>query len=394
MIRNRDEALYLAHLVVRGLYDEVPEKPSASMSLADVFELACWNSITGLTWHAVKMLDSLESSLRAEWEEAALETALRRIQFDAERNAIIRALSERGISSMPIKGATISSLYPSMDMRSMADNDILYGSIEQQDGESWRIRGETQEERLRTMEATRSELIAVMNDLGYVCDGPSPLTESHDINFFKPPFLSFEMHHAMLNVWYRKHGFVSLGLFSNPWEGAVISIDDKVHGTGFLMRREPEIEYAYYVLHAMKHCVAGGIGLRCLADLRVMLDAWGSDLNWRRTSKALESCGVERFESDLRNLCNKVFDGGGLATSDEDWLVKMAYEGTYGFPLNKSYAVFVQRLAARADLVEGASLPGNPLVYVGNGRVSRPLFNCFAIAWNVRRVLRSIGRCR
>ena len=84
MIKSRDEVLYLVHLMVRGLYDEIPEEPSASIFLPSVYKLAGWNSITGLTWHAARKLTSLELALRSEWERAALVTMFRRIQFDAE----------------------------------------------------------------------------------------------------------------------------------------------------------------------------------------------------------------------------------------------------------------------------------------------------------------------
>lgn len=390
MIKSRDEVLYLVHLMVRGLYDEIPEEPSASIFLPSVYKLAGWNSITGLTWHAARKLTSLELTLRSEWERAALVTMFRRIQFDAERNIIIGALSEQGISSMPIKGAAISSLYPSFDMRSMADNDILYGRIEKGRGGSWQLCGSTSEERLLTMEETRSELIGIMHELGYDCDTRTPLTESHDVGFFKPPFLRFELHHAMLNTWYGKYGFIKPGFFSNPWERAARDIGQEVHGSGHLMKQEREVEYAYFVLHAMKHFVGGGIGLRALVDLRVMLDAWGCDLDWKRVSKILESCSAELFERDLRKLCDIVFDGDRLSDSDEDWLIRMARGGTYGLSSNKSYAVFIQRLAARVNLKEGANLPGSPLAYLGDGRVSRPLVNCFTVVWNARQAMRKL----
>ena len=387
--RDVSEGLCLLRLMVRGLRDEAPDGLPSGLSWDRVFSLAVQNRIEGLTWHsACHKASDMPDGLAHEWEKRARATELRRIQFDAERELLVEALSNAGISAMPVKGAAFAHLYPALDMRAMGDNDILYGLVERGDDGVWHVCGQDFDQRLKSMGEARDRLVGVMGELGYVAHVDAPLLSCHDYKFTKPPFLVFEMHHALTNKW------ASEELpFSDPWAGAkrVGGGDDS--GTGCVLRMSREAEYAYFVFHAFKHLLFGGVGIRVLADLRVLLDAWESDMDWELVKGYLGPPDALGFEADLRGLCDRVFSDA-LEPGDDRWIARMVSEGVYGLPTNKSYANHARSLARRLGLKGPEELLGHPMMYLGMGEVSRPLMPLFSAAWRGVQAARAFGLSR
>lgn len=381
MSRKDTEPLYLVHLMVRGLRGGVPERAPSSIDWNRLFELVAWNSLSGLTWHVVKQ-EALPAPIAEKWRFAAEASAIRQLHFEAEREILINALTDIGLSVMPIKGATYIDLYPTQGMRSMLDNDILYGFIECGPNGVWRNRGETLKNRLDSMREANEALIEAMEQLGYSVRKNDNIECCHDTSFFKPPYLCFEMHHAYSNNWFT-NGVEEF----NPWEFAFPDRGCENGSKGLLMKRSREAEYAHFAIHAYKNMIFGGIGLRFLADQWVLLKSWGKVMDWKLVHRILDESNAIEFEQDLRTLCQKVFDGGTISNTDRSWLVRMAREGTYGLPANKSYAGQIRRLAsAFGRNVE--ELPGGPLRYCRGGRVSRPLIPLYSVMWNLHTGLR------
>ena len=382
------ESLYLLHLLARGLRDEVPDDLPQEVSWGRILELSSANRVDGLAWHSIRRATGLPEDVARIMEKRAGATALRRIQYDAERELIAEALSSAGLSLMPMKGAAFAHLYPDLDMRAVGDNDILYGLIERGADGIWRACGNDFERRLELMETARDKLIEAMEGLGYTAHVDGPLSDCHDYKFTKSPLLIFEMHHAITNKWAR----VDLP-FSNPWIGARPTRAKGVPGEGLVMEMEKEAEYAYFVFHAFKHLLFGGIGIRVLADLRVLLDAWESDMDWELVKGYLSPYDALDFEADLRGLCDRAFSDE-LEPGDDRWIARMVGEGVYGLPVNKSYANHARNLAKRFGLEGPEELPGHPMTYLGMGKVARPLMPLFSTAWRGVQAARAFGLSR
>ena len=385
MSREDKELLYLVHLMVRSLCGETPEKAPSSIDWDRLFELVAWNSLSGLTWRAARA-EALPAPIAEKWKVAAEASAIRQLHFEVEREALISALIDTGLSVMPIKGAAYIDLYPAPGMRSMVDNDILYGFIECGPDGVWRNRGDALKDRLDSMHEANRVLVEAMEQLGYSVRKNDTIESCHDTAFFKPPYLSFEMHHAYSNNWY-----VNRAEEFNPWEFAFPDRDCEDGSKGLLMKRGREAEYAHFAIHAYNNMLFGGIGLRFLADQWVLLNSWGSVMDWKLIHRILDANNAIEFEQDLRTLCYKVFNDGAISDSDRDWLARMAGEGTYGLPANKSYAGQIRRLASAfgRDVEE---LPGRPLHYCRGGRVSRPFMSVYSVMWNLHMELRRRSR--
>ncbi|HBG3382863.1 TPA: nucleotidyltransferase family protein, partial [Clostridioides difficile] len=118
---KKSEALFLVDLVRSGLRGEAPSGVPSRIDWNRLFDLAAWNSVTGLTWRSVRLVEEVPDDAREKWENSARVTALRKTLYDVEREQVIAELTRRGVSVMPVKGAVIADLYPDAGMRSMAD---------------------------------------------------------------------------------------------------------------------------------------------------------------------------------------------------------------------------------------------------------------------------------
>lgn len=385
-------AIDLANLIIRGLYDEPSDTVEGQINWEAVYHLACQNNVAGLAWHSAGNSKGLPKGLINQWRQKAYLTEIRRIQYDAERELVLEALAEEGISAIPMKGAALAHLYPALDMREMGDNDILYGMVEEGEGGIWHVCGSNVSERIETIREALNKLIRVMDELGYTAHINEPMSNCHDYKFTKPPFLVFEMHHAISNKW-MDVGWAPQNPISNPWIGAKPADELAALGKGLALRREEEAEYAYFVFHALKHLVYGGIGIRVLADMHVMLNAWGRTMDWNRVKGYLNSYNALDFEADLRGLCNRSF-AKTLEPGDHQWIARMVGERVYGLPVNKSYANHVRSFAARLGLKGPEQLPGHPMTYIGMGEVSRPLMTLFSAAWEGVQAVRAFRSSR
>lgn len=329
MSKDSKIALYLTNLMSSALRGTRADDIPNGVSWSEVFEAAGWNSITGLMWPAVSALSSMPSDIRGKWRDSANSTALRRIQFDAERELITTRLIDRGVDVLPLKGAEIASLYPSSEMRSMYDNDILFGYAELGSDGLWHSCGDDRAARLQEMERAREIVSEVMGELGYSAVDPKPIESCHDTKFAKAPFLVFEMHHALMDV-----RVIDDDYYSDPWRFARLrdACQDGGDSKGRSFAFPPEETYFYSVAHSYKHSIYSYVGLRALADEWVLLSAYSDSMDWDRVETLLRGAGIADYEASLRGLTERAFEGGELGDDDLQELTHMMKAGTYGAP--------------------------------------------------------------
>ncbi len=296
-----------------------------------LFELSCDNSVSGLVWEAAKSAEDMPLGLRAAWERSATMTMLRRLQMDAEREYICSRLSVKGISLLPLKGAVLAPLYPSPTMRSMADNDILYGLLEECPSGGFRIRDDTEERRLRTRAIAADAVRACMEDLGYAEVEQSP--GACDMHFAKPPFLSFEMHHALIEDDSPLYPY-----YANPWARAIAG-DGASPQDGGLYRFSNEDLYVYLIAHSYKHAHNNGTGVRIFADIAVLMHAAGERFDRAYAVRECERLGIADYERALHDLTALIMRDDDLSDEQQALVDRMVASGTYG---NGEEAVRIQ----------------------------------------------------
>lgn len=265
------EERYLLHLFARALKGEVPQEIPESVSWRRVFDLSCQNGVQGLVWEAARHLRSVPSDVRDVWEQSSTAILVRNIQLEAERCEIVSRLAEAGVSYLVLKGATLLPLYASPSMRTMSDNDILFGFVEPSSNDGFKVAGSTESERSRSLDAAGKIVRSVMSDLGYTVREHSG--DVCDIQFQKPPYYFYEMHFSLVET-YRPYYFY----YENPWKRA-IPVGMNTTGRGREFKFSYEDLCVYLIVHAYKHEHMSGEGIRILADIAVVLQAAGERFN-------------------------------------------------------------------------------------------------------------------
>lgn len=312
---------YLAHLIDCGLHGAPAQPIPAGVTWQQVHALAEYNSVGGMAWFGAKTRDDIPDDLRKRWESEAQMTLFRRVRFDAEREQVFASLAREGLSYLPMKGTLLANYYPRPEMRSMADNDFLYGFVEPAEDGGFRICGATDAEREATVERGIRTIEHVMHGLGYTTKS---LRAGNHESFEKAPIFNFEPHRRLMSP-----SSPMAVYYENPWSRAIQDENDP-----HMFRFSDEDEYVYVMAHAFKHFDAAGCGIRFVVDTRVFLDTKGMGMNWDYVFAELQKAGLFDFEARVRALADAGF-GGACSTNplpleQAELLRYLLGSGTYG----------------------------------------------------------------
>lgn len=265
----------------------------------EVMSLAALQSVLPLVFESVWPLlpEQLEKRCRAE----VLTLVTGQVRAFEEFAGVYRALSEKGIRPLVFKGAVCRSLYPQPDFRVSADEDIY---VRQED---------------------YMELHRALQDLGFTCTEPS-FRSAHE-TLYRGRDLMIEGHWQLFpeeSALYGEMNSLSEGILSRAEEM-------EIEGTAFLVP-EPTDHMIYLLLHAMKHFVLAGVGIRQICDIAL----WGRrySIDWDRVRDTVSSLGGLTFTEALLDAAAACFDmplPRGFEKRDSSRLVLDALKGgTFG----------------------------------------------------------------
>lgn len=205
------------------------------------------------------------------WEQSIAKAIRKVILFDQERAEIFSFMEQQGIWYMPLKGVILKDFYPSVGMRQMSDNDILFDKS---------YAGQVRDH---------------MVSRGYQVEAFGQ--GNHDV-YEKKPVYNFEMHTSLY------------GAGHNPdWGNYYDGIKERLipAGNGFEYRFSDEDFYVYFMTHTYKHFEGSGTGIRSLLDQYVYLKRLEDTLDFDYIDRQCELLGIAGFEKENRALCRKVF---------------------------------------------------------------------------------------
>lgn len=318
-----------------------PDGPD-DVTWAQVLALARFHNVEAVSWAGIP--DAMRSRMPADvakaWQSAADLTLFRQLSYDAEREAFLADFHAAGLAWLPLKGIVTATYYPQPGLRSMSDQDILFGFVEHRepgagaddgtvDGNAggsdsgWRFRGDDDAQRDEWARKADTEVIRIMEAHGY--------GKGHDWErelCFAKQGLGIEFHRKMVVAGERSAGYyddAEMRYYANPWRLAVpddegagagagagadadagADMADGAGGGGFHLR--PEDEYVFHIAHMLKHYQSAGFGIRFLVDEVVFLRRFDKRFDWDRIQRALGELGFVDFERDIRELSTALFD--------------------------------------------------------------------------------------
>lgn len=251
--------LHIAKAAVSG-----GEFPAESVDWPAIFTLANQQKLLPIVFEAVRKMPAAEENvaLFAVTKQQVIGQVLNQTVRSAEFSDLYHKLRSAGLHPIVVKGQLCSRLYPLKDHRISADDDLYIS-----DAEFMACHKQLLANGLTT--DTPVDELATADEVSYTKNG-SPLY----IELHRHLFDSSEDAHDELN-----HFFTDL----KP-----IEVD------GFLTM-PPHEHLLYLILHAYKHFVRSGIGLRQFCDIGLWAREYHTEIDWQRLREQCESVHAATF---------------------------------------------------------------------------------------------------
>jgi hypothetical protein len=299
MTKNNHEGKILVQLIAAII--NLQPLTVDEFDFVTLFRIAQFHSLENMIYYAIKrglikVSDDILFKINKIHDTQVFKAALQ----DSELEAIVIKLDKANIKHMPLKGSIIKNLYPSIDMRSMADLDILI--------EKGRLK----------------EVTPIMKDLGYTVKS---LSGNHDV-YLKLPFMNIEMHRKMIDESYEMSKY-----YKSIWDKVEL-----VEGKNNQYCLNDNDFYIYMIAHCAKHYKHAGTGIRSVLDIYVYLHHKNHLLAWDYINQELNKLKILLFANNIKQLAYIWF--GNEKTSNvfeimSDYIIN---SGTYGTSLN-SYII-------------------------------------------------------
>ena len=251
--------LHIAKAAISG-----GDLPAENVDWHAVFALAGQQKLLPILFEAVRKMPAAEENvaLFAVTKQQVIGQVLNQTVRSAEFADLYRKLRKAGLRPIVVKGQLCSRLYPLRDHRISADDDLLIP-----DGEFLACHEQLLANGLTT--DTPADEMPTADEVPYT-KGGSPLY----IELHRHLFDSAEDAHDELN-----HFFTDI----NP-----------VEMEGFLAML-PHEHLLYLLLHAYKHFIRSGIGLRQFCDIGLWARAYHREIDWQRLHEQCESVHAATF---------------------------------------------------------------------------------------------------
>ena len=238
--------------------------PTANVNWPDIFALAKEQKLLPILFEAVRRTSAAEenAALFSVTKQQVIGQVLNQTVRSAEFSDLYQKLRAAGLHPIVVKGQLCSRLYPLKDHRISADDDLYIS-----DAEFMACHEQLLANGLTT--DTPVDELATADEVSYTKNG-SPLY----IELHRHLFDSAEDAHDELN-----HFFADL----KP-----VEID------GFLAM-PPHEHLLYLLLHAYKHFVRSGIGLRQFCDIGLWAREYHDEIDWQRLREQCESVHAATF---------------------------------------------------------------------------------------------------
>lgn len=251
--------LHIAKAAVSG-----GDLPAEKVDWSAIFTLANQQKLLPILFEAARATPAAEenAALFAVTKQQVIGQVLNQTVRLAEFSDFYHKLRLAGLHPIVVKGQLCSRLYPLKDHRISADDDILIP-----DGEFFACHEQLLANGLTT--DTPANELASADEVSYTKNGSLLYIELH-----RHLFDSAEDAHDELN-----HFFASL----KPVE------------TDSFLAMPPHEHLLYLILHAYKHFVRSGIGLRQFCDIGLWAWEYHDEIDWQRLHEQCESVHAATF---------------------------------------------------------------------------------------------------
>lgn len=241
-----------------------------------VFKMAKKHSLGSLFYLAIKDDKSMPEEIIADAKKHFSAQTAQQIMQEYSESKLFEEFSVRGIKYMPLKGHFIKKLYPYPEMRTSCDIDVFYDK------------------------GKRDVVLEILSNLGFTLVS----TSEYDDHWSKD-VVTIETHFNLASNEDNLQKY-----YSDIWQR--LKTDD---GKEFYFTDEDF--YIYLMVHAAKHFLSDGFGIRTVLDFYLFKKNKNLDQNY--LEKEFEKLGLNKFVKSFVHL-SEVWFGDETATEETDIL--------------------------------------------------------------------------
>lgn len=259
---------YFLHAVSCALKSTAAEAPAGPMDWKGLLQLAQEQKLTAVLFGALRNV--LPEQERRLWRALSLQEAALQTQRTETFLKVYQALSDQGYQSLIVKGLLCRETYPEPDARVSSDEDLYVPGTEY------------------------SRFHAALLELGFSGEEPD-YANAHEARYFLRDLMIeghwelFPQDNAALNT--------LNALQDGFWQRSQIR-----DVCGVPMRvLDPTDHMTFLLLHAFKHFINSGVGIRQICDVAQWSKSY--EIDWSRVREAMRLARAEHFAA-------AVFDAG------------------------------------------------------------------------------------
>lgn len=227
-----------------------------------------------LVFQAIHRCPSPESAppkLLRQRRTQVLQLTARQVRQTAEFLQVRDALTAAGVRFLVVKGIVCRNLYPNPDFRLSADEDLLIHP--------------------RDFSLCRGTL----TELGYTT--PDPESGGYELPYTgSQGLLHLEIHRSLFPPEEPAYGELN-GFFRDSFSGSIL--------WDGIPTLNPTDHMLYLILHAFKHFLHSGFGIRQVCDISLFARHWGGEIDWQYLLESCRSIRAERFAAALFRIGRK-----------------------------------------------------------------------------------------
>lgn len=259
-----------------------------------MYELSEHHFLTNLIAYAID--DTVSEEIADKFIQHSTMAFTRYMKYDYETKEICRIFEEQKISYMLLKGFIMKDYYPSPEMRTMCDVDILVKSDD------------------------LAKIDKIMTGRGYE---NLELERNDEVTYLKKPLLSYEMHIQLVSESHTK----IFEYYSDGWRYAK-------RDTEYGYKMSNEDFFVFLIAHFAKHYRAAGVGVRPVIDIWIFKKKFGDKLDMAYVDSELDKLEMKEFAYNLFKLSDYWFENTAPEKKIEDMSSYVLMSGIYGNIVN------------------------------------------------------------
>lgn len=213
---------------------------------------------------------------------------------------LLDGMERDGVDCLPMKGWIMREYYPEPQMRSMGDFDVLIRKLDSDAMRKW-------------MEQRGYKAVKIYRAF-------------HD-EYSKPPCMYVELHRSLLDKSYLEPDEIR---WLEKQEKAFWNPENLVPGKKHQYQLTDELFYVHHISHFQKHFTYSGAGIRHLADIYLLLQKKGHQLDWAYIDRQMEQLHLLAFSKKVRQMAECCFAGQELDPETTLVVKYLTEAGVYG----------------------------------------------------------------